>query len=161
MIPNWPWTLNNKYSVGAKTCLCSWNFGLLVFCSTTTCFRDNKVARNQKCTEWPQTEHFTVKTTLYTLNTYPWARNFGPFRSTISHFRGTCTGSVNSEMLQITPNWTWKLTVKSTLCVLNTYLWGPNFGPFSSTISPFQDTTYTRSAKTGNASNNPKRNLNT
>ncbi len=39
------------------------------------------------------------------------------------------------------------LTVKSNLCTLNTYPWGPNFGPFHSTNSRFRDTTCTRSAK--------------
>ena len=50
-----------------------------------------KVVRNWKCTEWPLTDlgHFTVKSTLYTLNTYPWGPNFGPFGSTISRFRET------------------------------------------------------------------------
>ncbi len=50
-----------------------------------------------QCTEWPQTdpEHLTVKSTLYTLNTYPWGPPFAPFRSTISRFRDTtCTRSV-------------------------------------------------------------------
>ena len=50
-----------------------------------------KDGENQKCTEWPQTEleHLAVKSTLCTLNTYPWGPNFGPFCSTISCFRDT------------------------------------------------------------------------
>ncbi len=47
------------------------------------------------------------------------------------------------------------LTVKSTLHALSTYPRGPNFGPFRSTVSRFQDTTYTRWAKIGNAPNDP------
>ena len=41
--------------------------------------------------QWPQTEleHLTVKTTLYTLNTYPWGPNFSPFHSTTSSFQDT------------------------------------------------------------------------
>ncbi len=52
------------------------------------------------------------------------------------------------------------LTVKSTLYTLNTYPWGPNFGLFCSTISRFRDTC-TRSAKIGNALNDPKLKLKT
>ena len=45
----------------------------------------------RKCTERLQIElkHLTVKTTLYTLNTYPRGPNVGPFRSTTSSFRDT------------------------------------------------------------------------
>ncbi len=34
-------------------------------------------------------EHLTVKSTLYTLNTYPWGPNFRPFRSSTSGFQDT------------------------------------------------------------------------
>ena len=51
------------------------------------------------------------------------------------------------------------LTLKSTLHTLNTYSQGPNFGSFRSTVSRFRDTTCTRSAKIGNAPNDPKLNL--
>ena len=42
-----------------------------------------KVGENRKCTESPQTEleHLTVESIPYTLNTYPWGPNFGPFCS--------------------------------------------------------------------------------
>ncbi len=58
-------------------------------------FSRYKVAKNQKCTEWPQTEleHLTVKSTLFTLNIYSRGPNIGPFRSTINRFRDTCTRS--------------------------------------------------------------------
>ncbi len=80
-----------------------------------------KVGENQKCTEWPQTEleDLTVKGTLYTLSTYPWGPNCGPFRSTISRFRDNiytvgenrkCTEWLQTELED--------LTVKSTLCTL-------------------------------------------
>ena len=37
-------------------------------------------------------KHLTVKSTLYTLNTYPRGPNFDPFRSMVSRFRDTtCT----------------------------------------------------------------------
>ena len=54
-------------------------------------FRDMRSPENRKWTEWPKTEleHLTVKSTLYTFNTYPCGPNFGPFRSTISRFRDT------------------------------------------------------------------------
>ena len=40
-------------------------------------------------------------------------------------------GRRKSELHWMTPIWTWEhLTVKSTLCTLNTYPWGPNFGQF-------------------------------
>ncbi len=55
-----------------------------------------KVSKNQKCTEWPQTElsHLTVKSTLYTLNTYPYGPNFRPFRSTTSRFWDTRSSKI-------------------------------------------------------------------
>ncbi len=55
-----------------------------------------EVSKIRKCTERPQIElHLTVKSTLYTLYTYPWGPNFAPFRSTISRFWDrTCTKSV-------------------------------------------------------------------
>ena len=148
-----------------------------------------KVPENQKCTQWPQNEleHLTVKSTLYTLNTYPWGPNCGPFHSTISHFRDTrCTSSVkignvpNDPKLNLNtwtrfwykrswkignasndPNWTW--TPNSQKYSINTkYLpqW-PNFSPFHSTISRLRDTRCTSSVKIGNVPNDPKLNLNT
>ncbi len=59
-----------------------------------------------------------------------------------------CTGWSESELEQS--------TVTTTLYTLNIYPWGPNFGPVYSTISCFWDTTNTRSAKIGNASNDPR-----
>ncbi len=57
-----------------------------------------RVGENRKCTERPQIEleHLTVKSTLYTLNTYPRAPNVGPFRSTISHFRDTTSVKIGN-----------------------------------------------------------------
>ncbi len=53
------------------------------------------------------------------------------------------------------------LTVKSCPYTLNTYPWGPKFGPFRSTISRFRDTTCTRWPKIRNAPNDPELNLST
>ena len=67
-----------------------------------------KVGENWKCTKLPQIEleHLTVKSILYTLNTYCWGPNFGPFCSMVSRFRDTtCTRLV--KMHQMTPHWTW------------------------------------------------------
>ncbi len=63
--------------------------------SDTTCTRS---AKNWKCTEWPQTklEHLTVKSTLYTLNTYPCGPNFRSFRSTTSRFRDTKSSKIGN-----------------------------------------------------------------
>ncbi len=47
------------------------------------------------------------------------------------------------------------LSVKSTLCTLNTHPRGPNFTPFRSTTSRFQDTRL----KIGNAPNDPRMTL--
>ncbi len=49
------------------------------------------------------------------------------------------------------------LTVKSTLYALHTPGWGPNFGPFYSTTSRFQDT---RLSEIWNATNDTKLNMN-
>ncbi len=50
-----------------------------------------KATKNWKCTEWPQTEleDLTVKSTLYTLNTWPWnIFIFFSLRSAISEIQG-------------------------------------------------------------------------
>ncbi len=62
------------------------------------------------------------------------------------------------SLTNMTPNWTWRLNCQK--YSIYTYPWGPNFSPFCSTISCFQDTC-TRSMKIGNALNDPKLNLNT
>ncbi len=41
-------------------------------------------------------EHLTVKTTLYTLKTYPWGPNFRPFCSTANRFRDTRSPNVEN-----------------------------------------------------------------
>ncbi len=118
-------------------------------------FSRYKVAENWKCTEWPQTEleHLTVKSTLYTLNTYPRGPNFDPFLSMTSHFWDT-KGLQKSEMHQMTSKWTWTLnSQKYHVHTVNTSPWGPNYGLFLSTTSSFQDT---RSPKMGNTPNDPK-----
>ncbi len=69
------------------------------------------VMKHVQCTEWPQTEleDLTVKSTLYTLSTYPWGPNCGPFRSTISCFRDiTCTGSAKFGNIPNEPKLNWK-----------------------------------------------------
>ncbi len=50
------------------------------------------------------TEHFAVKSTLYTLNTYPEGPNFGLFRSTTSVFQDTRSSKVGNGPKKITPN---------------------------------------------------------
>ncbi len=52
----------------------------------------------------------TDKSTLHTLNTYPWDPNFGPFRATTSHFRDTRLSTI--AMQPMTTEWLWNLTVK-------------------------------------------------
>ncbi len=81
--------------------------------------------QNQKCTKWPQTEleHLTVKSTLYTLNTYLWGPNFGPFRPTASRFRDTklSKSEKNRKSTEWLQNELEHLTAKITLYTLNTY----------------------------------------
>ena len=64
---------------------------ILVFFSLQSGFFEIQGCRNQKCTEWPQSEleNLTVKSTLYTLKTHPKGPNFYLFRSTTSRFRDT------------------------------------------------------------------------
>ncbi len=148
-----------------------------------------KVGKIRDAPNDPQTEleHVTVKGSLYTLNNYPEAQVLVHFALRSVVFK--IPGHRNSEIHQITPNWTWTLnsqnysiyieyllqrpkfwsislynkpfqrykvknrkytewpqtefehiTVKSTLYILNTYPWCPNFGPFHSMTSSFQDT---------------------
>ena len=72
-----------------------------------------------KCTERHQdkSKHFTVKSTLYTLNAHPRGPNFTTFRSTISRFRDTSLSKIgnapNDPRITLS---TW--TVKSTLYTL-------------------------------------------
>ena len=64
--------------------------------------------QNRKCTEWPQNElkHLTVKSTLYTLHTYPCDPNFNPFCS-ISGCQDTRSLKIGNAPND--PNWTSKL----------------------------------------------------
>ena len=85
---------NTLYTVYVDTYHRRSNFGQ--FCSTSSCFWDAKSSKFRNALNDPRLnfEHLTVKSNLYTLNTYPWDPNFGPFRSTINHFRDTiCTRS--------------------------------------------------------------------
>ncbi len=56
-------------------------------------FSRYKVAKNRKCTKWPQTEleHLTVKSTLYTLNTYALRSKFWSVSLYNQWFRRYCT----------------------------------------------------------------------
>ena len=101
-------------------------------------------------------EHLPVKCTLIN---YPRGPNFGPFLSTISRFRDTCTRSAKIGNVPNDPQTDIEgLIVKGTLYTVNTYPPCPNFRPFCSTTSRFRDK---RSSNTGNAPNDPKLNLNT
>ncbi len=87
MTPNYTWTLNSQkyfiYTIYLLQTLKFWSV-------SPDRFSRYKVTKNQKCTEWPQTEfeHLHSKV-LYTSS---WRPNFGPFRSTINRFRDTiCT----------------------------------------------------------------------
>ena len=45
-------------------------------------------------------------------------------------------GRQKAEMPRETPNWTWRLNSQTySIYTLNTYPWGPNFGPVVSNIS--------------------------
>ena len=119
--------------------LWGWNCGQ--FCSTATGFRNIRSLKYRKCTEWPNwtctlnsqkysihTKYLplwlklTVKSPLYTLNTYPRGPNYGLFRSTTSRIRDTrppknpkCT-----EWPQTVPQ---RLTIKTAMHTLNTDPW--------------------------------------
>ena len=146
-----------------KTYLWGWNVG--TFCSTNTGFRDIRLRENRKCTEWPQTEveHLTVKVLCIHIIISPEAQIVVRFALRLAVYEIQYV-QLSLAKIGIAPNnlnLNLKLlTVKGTLYTLNTYLWRPNFGPFCSTISRFRDTTPTRSAKIGDASNDTKLNLN-
>ena len=57
-----------------------------------------KVGENWKGTEWSQIEleHLTVKSTLYTLCTYPRSPNFGTLRSTTNRFHDTSSSKIGN-----------------------------------------------------------------
>ncbi len=81
MTPNWTGTHNSqKYPVYTKYLPCGPYFA--PFSYVTSHFRGLTMSfKSRKCTECPQTqvEHLTVKSTLYTSNTYPWGPNLVRF----------------------------------------------------------------------------------
>ncbi len=100
-----------------------------------------QACRNSECPEWPQNDlnHWSVKSTLCTLDTHPRGPNFPPFHSTTSRFWDTGFSKIGNAPND--PRMTFKqLTVKSTPCTLNTPSRGPNFNPFSSTTSQYRVT---------------------
>ncbi len=77
MTPDWTWTLNSqKYSLYILNTPLSpkilVRFALQLAVSEIEYVQ---VAKNWKCTEWPQTEHLTVKSTLFTLILTPEAQS--------------------------------------------------------------------------------------
>ncbi len=100
MTPNWIWTLNTQnYSVYIKYLPQRSKFWcVLLYDYPFPRYNTYKVGENRKCTEWPQTEldDSAVKSTLYTLNTYPWGPNFGPFRFMISGFQDTKSSKIGN-----------------------------------------------------------------
>ncbi len=93
MTPNWPWTINSqKYSAGTKYLPLRPKFWSILLYHHKK--GRQKLEMHRKTTQTKLKHLNTVKSTLYTLNTYSWGSNFGPFRSTISRFRDTiCTRS--------------------------------------------------------------------
>ena len=121
---NWPWTLTSKSTLCARK-----TYGVtlkLKFWSVSLyshLFSRYKVAENRK---WPQIEfeHLTVKSSLYTLNTYLTSPKFAPSCSAISRFWGT--RSPKSEMHRMTPNWTFnsqKYSVHTKYLSLRSKVW--------------------------------------
>ena len=144
MTPNWTWTFKSQKSLYIHLVLTHKGqivvrFALRLVVSEIYV----QVVKNRKCTEWPQTEyeHLTVKSTLYTLNTYPLRFKFSSVSLYDELFprykvfkNRKCTVWPQTELEH--------LTGKSTLYTVNTQPWGPNFGPFRSTTNSFQDITY-------------------
>ncbi len=91
--PNWTWTLNSqKYLMYTEHLPLRPRFwSISLYDQPFPRYKLYKVGKNRKCNDWPQInlQHLTVKSTLYTLKTYPRGPNVRPFRSTISHFRDT------------------------------------------------------------------------
>ena len=163
MTPNWTETLNSdKYSAGTKDLPLGLKFWSILLYDHffLRCKVVQKLKLHRITPNWIW--HLTGKSALYTLNTYPWGPHFGPFRSTISHcasynmFKVDKIGNApNVPTLNLnTYSQRYSMYIK---CLPMR----PKFGPFLSTISRFQDTTCSRSAKIGNAPTNPKLNLNT
>ncbi len=127
MIPNWNWTLNSqKYIIYISTLYTlntypsGPNFGPF---RSTSRFRNTRSSKIGNASKTPKLNFeqslVTVKNTLYTLNTYPWGvPNFGPFRHMTCRFQDT--GSPKIRMHRISPNWTWNLIQKYSVC--NKYL---------------------------------------
>ena len=122
-------------------------------------FPRNKVVKNRKFTEWPQTELNSQNYSLCTKNLYQRAKIW---YVSLYHQRFQRYKIAENQTSIEWPQTEFEhLTVKSTLYILNTYPWGPNFRPFRSTISRCWDTTCTRTPKIRKAPNDPKLNLKT
>ena len=163
MTPNWHWTINNyKYSLG--TIVLSLRLKLWSILFYDHWLSRYKVARksvvHRMTPNWTWT--LNSKNIPYTLNTYPSSPKFLVLilRFAVSEIQHV-QGRLKSEMHQITLKLTWTLNSQRN-STYTKYLmpWGPNFGPFRSTISCFRDTTCTRLAKIGNPPNDSKLNLN-
>ena len=104
MTPEWPKVLRcQRYPVYTEHLPRGPNFNPLR--STTNLF-EIQSCRKSECNEWPQNDlnHWSVKSTLCTVNTHNWGPNFNPFRSTTRGFWDT--GFSKIEMNPMTPEWT-------------------------------------------------------
>ncbi len=114
MTSEWSWTLTRQnYAVYTKYTqrLKMWSVSLYQQSSS----RYKVVAidkKSQKCIECPQSdfEPLTVKSTMYTLSTYPQGPNFGAFPSTASLF-WCMQGFLKVAKIgnRITSGWSWTL----------------------------------------------------
>ena len=124
MTSNWTWKLNSqKYSIYTEYLSLRPKFwSVLLYDWPFSRYRMYKVAAEiSEMHRMSPTvlEHLTIKSTPYTLNTYPRGPNFGRFVLRLAVF--------NTQKYPIHPTYTLPR--------------GPNFGPFRSTTSGFQDIT--------------------
>ena len=142
LTPNWTWTLNSqKYLMYTEHLPLRPRFwSISLYDQPFPRYKLYKVGKNRKCNDWPQInlQHLTVKSTLYTLKTYPRGPNFHPFCSTTSRFWDTRLSKIRNAPSGAKLTDLEHLTVKSTLYTLNIYPWDTNFGPYHSTTSGFQ-----------------------
>ena len=134
--PNWTWTLNSQKCSRSNIYLP--NFG--PFCSMRYKVV-KKLEMHRMTPNWTWTLH--SQSTPYTLNTYLWGQNFGPFRSMMLFQKYTVVKKL--KMHWMTPNWSCTLNSKSILHIHKVLPPSPNFSPSLSMGSRFRNTRSSKS----------------
>ena len=135
-------------------------------------FQDTSLIQERLARIWLQNvlQHLTIKSTLYTLSTYPPDPNFDPFHSTKQPFFKTQDCLKKSELQKITPEWPSHRASIFRQCTTGGHTrWAPvlhwaviyhgitGYLPTSGALRSLYNTTYTCSIHTSHAPEQPRR----